>query len=420
MFKKFSMLTLILLFTSSQTLWSIDYQEECSGINANTHQDEWSFCVKAVTASNYDIDCVECLMAQQEEESNPWVEALGIVAGPLAYFGSAYVGAKYAYKSQQAWADAYESGYESCNSQFNSALDYNVSSGSTSYTADELSTLMSSCNGSSLGTYSGYSGLLGTGYGSYGNPYLSAGYSSNFMSGMLGNYSSSGLGLTGSSLFGSSSYGLGSSYGLSSGLGLSGSLGLSGTLGLGSSLGIGTGYGYGNTGYGYGYSPYSGLGGSVNLGIGSTGGWGYANSYPNATGYYGLPSYALGGTGITGANLGLGAGTSAYSLYGNGASSWYPSGSYYGNTGGLYSNQYWSGASSQLAQSSLASQLNGSSSLTSQYASSALYSNYLQSSNAYSSLGNYYGSSGYYGSTPYSIGNLSANLGISGYASFGL
>ncbi|PJF37750.1 MAG: hypothetical protein CUN55_20495, partial [Phototrophicales bacterium] len=71
------------------------------------------------------IDCIECLTYKQPEQS-PWLDALSIVAGPLALLGSTYFGAKYAYKTQSQWANAYAQGHQQCTNRFNAYLDYNI------------------------------------------------------------------------------------------------------------------------------------------------------------------------------------------------------------------------------------------------------------------------------------------------------
>lgn len=79
---------------------------DCSGMNHPAYQSEYQACLRlqiAGAAGEAGVDCVDCLF-KQEKQSNPWVDALGIVAQPLAFLGATYLGAKYQYKSQQAWA----------------------------------------------------------------------------------------------------------------------------------------------------------------------------------------------------------------------------------------------------------------------------------------------------------------------------
>jgi hypothetical protein len=240
--KKIVMKQMSLLILSS--LLSVEAMaasaSDCSGYNHPNYEDEYRACLRlnlASEASASGVDCVECLFKQEEKGTSDWVQALSAVAQPLAYLGAAYVGAKYQYKSQQAWADAYEKANTQCSSQFSSYLDYTTSMGANAVTSSEASTLMNSCNSSSNSTYSGYAGLLGNSYGGYSNGYTSAGYSNGFMSGMIGSNYTSGLGYSGygtglgTSLYGGLSSSLYGNYGTSSnaysGYGLYGNIGAS-------------------------------------------------------------------------------------------------------------------------------------------------------------------------------------------------
>jgi len=296
------MIGLLVLAISGEQAFAYLTFEDCNeNIDVNLYEDDYRNCrntVLAINAADAGVDCIECITSQQQK-SNPWLEALGIVAAPLAFFGSAYVGAKYAYKTQKQWANAYETGYNACTSQFNSALDYNISSGATSYTASELSGMMGACNGGGLGgAYAGYGGLIGNGYGGVGNPWLSAGYSGGFMSGMMGPYYGNGAGININAGVGG---GLGSLLG-----GLFSGNGLSINAGAGINVGGGFNNGFGNIGgmnvYPYaggavGY-PIGGLQGNFNIG-GNPWGMNYGRNI-------GMPNAGINANFNLGANAGWG------------------------------------------------------------------------------------------------------------------
>ena len=281
-------------------------------------------CYKMVMASEYggEIDCIECLMYEQPEQ-NKLAETLGVVAGPLAFLGASYFGAKYQYKGQQAWADAYESGHTACTTRFNSYLDYSTERGATPISAGDAESFASSCGaGGTLGIgggYAGYGGSYGNGYGGFGNSFASAGYSPGFMGGMMGPNFSTGI----SGGFGGGSIGFGGGLGLGLGMGAMNGLfgsgsGLSGGISGGINIGLGTGMGGGMYpgGYGMGGNPYGGIYGGMSGGFG----------YPGMGG--GIYGSGLGmGAGISGGvNLGLG-NPYGSGMYGNGMGiSGYPGG----------------------------------------------------------------------------------------------
>ena len=237
------------------------------------YADEYRACLRMEIAGGADVDCVECLFAQQEK-SNPWVDALGIVAGPLALFGSAYVGARYAYKSQKEWAGAYEAGHAACTSRFNSYLDYNITRGSNPILPEQAEGLMS-CNGSPYGSFAGFGGLTGNGFGGFGSPFIGAGYTGGFMGGMMG-----------------PGFGLGGGFGMGGGFG--NGLGIGGGISIGGGLGY-PGFGMGGYPMGGGFGLGGGIGGGINIG----GGFGM----PGMGGGFGMPGAGFGmGYGMTSMN----------------------------------------------------------------------------------------------------------------------
>lgn len=227
MFKRFSVFFINIFFIMNAYSAS---KSDCSGSNHPAYQDEYRACLRlelAERASDSGVDCVECLFQQEERQPAAWVQALSTLAGPLAYLGGAYVTAKYQYKSQEAWADAYAQGHQQCTSRFNSYLDYNTQMGANPITAPEASSLMN-CNGNSYGSYSGMNGMSGNSFGGFANPWGSAGYSQGFMGGMIGpNYGGMNSGMNG--FGGSNFYG-----GMNNNMYGGGGFGIYGNIGVGS------------------------------------------------------------------------------------------------------------------------------------------------------------------------------------------
>jgi hypothetical protein len=218
-------LLFIFILTNANAWAETSAEEICAGINHPAHQQEYKACLRlqiAKAATEAGVDCIDCLFEQETTGTNNWVAALSAVAQPLAYLAGTYTVAKYQNQTQEAWADAYESGYKECTNRFNSYLDYNTAAGANPLTAAEANSMSMSCNNYGYGSYAGYGGYTSNGYGGYGNPFQSAGYSSGFLSGYGG--SSMWPGLGSSSLNGSGMY--------------SGSLGIGayGTLGTSSSV----------------------------------------------------------------------------------------------------------------------------------------------------------------------------------------
>lgn len=287
MSKNLTVLTLSLLIAN---LSLAESKVSCSNIDRSMYDDEYRTCLRlqlSSQASDLGVDCAECFAHEQEtQKTADWVQALAAVAQPLAYLGSAYVTARYQYKTQQAWADAYKDAASQCTNRFNSYLNYTTEMGANAVTSDEATTLSNSCNGSSYNMYSGFGGYIGNSYGGYSNPWLSNGYSSGFMTGMVGPYYGG---------YSSGTYGMGMGTGLYGGL----STGLYGYGGYGSmygSIGMGTGiyglsygssypglygssmyYGgmgmnsmYSGNGYSFGSTPYSAGNLSTSVGLSST------------------------------------------------------------------------------------------------------------------------------------------------------
>jgi hypothetical protein len=215
-------------------------------MNNPNYTSEYDFCLKTATTSSASVDCVECNLHAQKESSS-WVEALGVIAQPLAALASTYLTAKYQYKTQQAWADAYSSGYSQCTNRFNSYLNYTTTNGANPVSASEAQSFADTCNNNSLMSYAGYTGLSNNGYAGFSNPFQSAGYSSGFLSGMAGPY------------YGGNSFAtnyFGSGLGMNLGGNLAGMMGYGSTMfnGMNSTMFNQMGYGLGSSGIGSGNS----------------------------------------------------------------------------------------------------------------------------------------------------------------------
>ncbi|AUN97864.1 hypothetical protein DOM21_11970 [Bacteriovorax stolpii] len=218
-------LILISILMDVRPLHAAGKARDCEGMNHPAYQDEYRACLRlqiAESAGEAGVDCIDCIF-QQKDESNGIVEALGVIAQPLAYLAGTYTVAKYQHETQKKWAEAYASGFTECTNRYNSYLNYNTTIGANPITASEANAFSSACNGYGYGSYAGYGGMMSNGYGGYGNPFQSNGFSSGFMSGYGGGY------------WGSSMYGMPSMY--NTGM-MSGSIGIGGYLGTTSSSSI--------------------------------------------------------------------------------------------------------------------------------------------------------------------------------------
>jgi len=194
-----------------------DLSGDCSGMIGT---DVYNFCLRAATINAFNaegnIDCIECLLYADTKttETNPWLEALGVLAGPLASFGSNWVWAESTKKSNQHyaeairksniawaesyrdtneyWAKAYTAGYEACQNNFNSYLAYTVDMAADPVTAEQAEVL-AQCNGQDLSLYAGYQGMYGMGGGTGINPYQAAGYTNQLLAGLIGPYGLNGI-----------------------------------------------------------------------------------------------------------------------------------------------------------------------------------------------------------------------------------
>lgn len=214
-------------------LFAAEKERACDYVNHPAYQDEYRACLRlqiAESANHAGVDCIDCIF-QQKDETNGFVQAIGVLAQPLAYLAGTYTVAKYQNATQERWAKAFEAGHTECTNRFNSYLNYNTTSGANPLTATDANSMLL-CNGYGYGSYAGYGGLMGNSYAGYGNPFLYNGFTSGFMSGYSGGYWGSNLpgGLYGTGM-------------------LSGSIGVSGNLGTNTASsiyggGISTAFGF--------------------------------------------------------------------------------------------------------------------------------------------------------------------------------
>ena len=465
------LLVLVILANSAFADWTV-----CEEIS-DVYEQEKSLCYKRYINSEFGDGgfCVECL--PELPETNPWADVAKVAIPSLAMFGAAYVGAKYQYKSQKEWANAYEGGIKSCNGTIDNYQAYNLEVGANPITGKEQTSMLNACNGNSMGMYAGGLGLTGGLYGGVGGSgFINNGYSGGYMGGMIGpNF---GGGYTGGMYGNNGMYGNGMGInaqvnlnpwgslaggalaGLLTGGNLYGGISVNGGMGMGNGMGYpgyGGGYGMGmgypgyGAGYGMGYGMnggmYPGMGGGIGIGgmyPGMGGGIGTGGMYPGMGGGIGIGGNIGIGTGgmypgmntgiglpgmYPGMNGSLGMGTGGMYPGYNGTAG-YGLNNYYGNgnTGAWGSSGGWQAqaqAQQYLAymnqgQNSAASSRYQQNQVGNAYANQALYQN-LQGaqSNLY---GNMYGgangqmySSGY---NPYGSVGVSAQYGVGASAGF--
>ena len=186
--KMVSRLIVFMFIFSHTSVWA-ESEMDCERYKHPATQEEYRQCIRlkiAKSAGDAGVDCVDCLFEQETTGTNSWVEALSAIAQPLSYLAGSYTVAKYQNKTQQAWADAYESGHKECTNRFNSFLDYSTASGANPISASNANAMSLLCNGQGYGAYAGYGGLTSNGFGGYGNPFQMGGFTSGFMTGFGG------------------------------------------------------------------------------------------------------------------------------------------------------------------------------------------------------------------------------------------
>ncbi len=198
---------------------------------------------------------------------------IGAIANPLAYYASNKAYADAQLGGQEAWAASATAGYEQCQIGIDNYLTHVYNTEAPTVTPDQFNSFQ--CKGYGQGGYTGMgqmSGMMGTGYGGYGNSYMGAGYTSGMMSGMSGQYGMYNP-------YGGMSANMGGYPGYGGGIQVGGVLGNTiGALASGQPLiGVGTYGGYGGSSMGGSYyggnTGYSGYGNTGYSGYGNTGGY---------------------------------------------------------------------------------------------------------------------------------------------------
>lgn len=199
-------------------LFAEEVDKNCEHINHPAYQEDYRMCLRtnmAIRAREAGVDCIDCIH-EQKSSANDLVQALSAVAQPLAYLAGTYTVAKYQHETQKKWADAYASGFEQCTNRFNAFLNYNTTIGANPITSAEANSMSMSCNGNGYGAYAGYGGMVGSQFGTFGNPFLANGYSTGFLSGYGGPYANIPGSINGAGM-------------MSGSIGISGYVGTSGT-----------------------------------------------------------------------------------------------------------------------------------------------------------------------------------------------
>ncbi|MAX67140.1 MAG: hypothetical protein CME66_09415 [Halobacteriovoraceae bacterium] len=309
----------------------------------------------------------------------------GAILPPVMMYKGMKVQANAYLGANQAWAGAAATGFEQCQ-----IMQTNYVTNTYAYYSDnELpgdTVVPPECRGYSLGQFAGTQGWRGNGYGGFGSPWGSAGYSNAFLAQMYGspyqyNLGTGVTGMIGGNGFGGNAYlnggSLGSLFGLPS---------------INAQLSLG-----GNLGGGWGGVPYS-----MNTG------WG-AN--PQLGG-----NFAFGGNPyFNGANTGYGwntGGNTAWNspyfngnLWGSGAQGTVP----WQNGGGSYWNNSQNGNGWWAAQNSLASNQQA-----------AMGGSYYQQMALQDQAGQAMNNLNYQGGAPYMPAYSPMNMGASINAGFGI
>ena len=184
------MLTYLILGLSLSSYPISTLGGECDEISRELYPIEHRNCIRMLSVG--EDGCYECVYSENER-SNPWVDAMSIIAPAASMLGSAYFG----YKSQKRWADsysdtnqywsdAYKAGQTACNGRLSGYQGYLEQRGANPMSPEQFQGLMGQCNGVGMGAFAGMGGMYGNGFGGVGNPFISAGYSPGFMSGMMG------------------------------------------------------------------------------------------------------------------------------------------------------------------------------------------------------------------------------------------
>lgn len=288
-------------------------------------------CLEGHGAISINVDgCADCRNRWSRGHGNngdSWSSILGATAQIAGAIAPAY----FMYKGQKVQANAYlgaqqakwgaaSTGFENCQIMQTTAINAHY----TNLTTNELPNSdpnVPTCNGYSIGQYSGNQGWQSNGWGQYGNRWGSAGYSNGFQSAMYGPGMNYGVGMNMS----------GMQYNPYAGLNMQGNLNLNSLLGLPSN---GLNFGVnGNSQFNNGWNGNNG-----NNGWNGSVGWnGNANGNWNANGN-GLVPWANGnGTYWNGNNNGNGNWNGSANGNWNGGAN----GNWNGNSNGSANGSNW-------------------------------------------------------------------------------
>ena len=168
----------------------------CDNINHPASQKEYRACLRLnikIAASEGGVDCENCFVDQNEKSSGNLIAAISALTKPAAQLFATYTLSKTQHEIQDKWAKTYANGFQECTNQFNSLLNYNTTVGANPIGAVDAQKMMA-CNGNGYGSYAGYGGLMGSNYGTFGNPFLQNGYTSGYLSGFGGPYANGNYG----------------------------------------------------------------------------------------------------------------------------------------------------------------------------------------------------------------------------------
>ncbi len=184
-------LFLILSCLPCNFAWSKSSEDPCKGVNHPAYQDEYRTCLRtqlAIKARASGVDCETCFYDQEEEGSSDLSQAIKVLTQPVLQVALQYAVTNFQTKMQERAANNYAAGFEACTNQFNKFLNMKTTIGANPISAADAQAYSSSCNGQSYGSYAGYGGLTSNGFGGFGNPFLTNGHSSNYMSAYNGPY----------------------------------------------------------------------------------------------------------------------------------------------------------------------------------------------------------------------------------------
>jgi len=195
---------LISLIFSSNILWSKTAGDDpCKGMNHPAYQDEYRTCLRTQLvkkAQESGVDCETCFADQDDNGPSNVSQAVQILTQPVLQLALTAAVTKFQNQMQERAANNYVEGFKACTNRFNSFLNYNTTIGANPISASQAQYFSDSCNGQGYGSYAGFGGLMSNGLGGFGNPFLTQGYSSQFMSAYGGPFASANSSIYGNGM----------------------------------------------------------------------------------------------------------------------------------------------------------------------------------------------------------------------------